>query len=155
MSIWLGENFRDYLTGEFNMNIWLGENLMSFFDGVFDFGDWIKINIKDFITGNISFIDMIKSIFGGSFFGGGEARGGKGFTGEFQNGTDFVPETGLALLHKGEKVVPAGRSIGRTTILKPTFNFNGPINKDIDVDSLMKRASRRVELDLRRFSSSG
>ena len=31
--------------------------------------------------------------------------------GSFQHGTDYVPETGLALLHKGEAVIPAEKNI--------------------------------------------
>jgi len=32
---------------------------------------------------------------------------GQATTASYKNGTDYVPKTGLALLHKGEKVTPA------------------------------------------------
>ncbi len=63
----------------------------------------------------------------------------------------FVPETGLYKLHRGEKVTPATRQGGgKTIIFKPTFSFPGAtIKKDIDIDSMMRRASRQAEINLR------
>lgn len=39
--------------------------------------------------------------------------------------------------------------MGKSVTLKPTFNFSGPINQTIDIDSLMHRASRQTEMELR------
>lgn len=32
------------------------------------------------------------------------------FVGSFARGTDYVPKTGIAMIHKGEKIIPAGRA---------------------------------------------
>ena len=71
----------------------------------------------------------------------------------FQTGLNFVPDDGWYKLHRGEQVMPATRTNtggGGTTILKPTFNINGGINSDIDIDSLMRRGARQIEFAMRR-----
>jgi hypothetical protein len=43
----------------------------------------------------------------------------------YQKGTDYVPKTGLAYLHKGEKVIPAGQSSSTTTVtISPQITIN-------------------------------
>jgi len=68
-----------------------------------------------------------------------------------------IPETGLFLLHKGEKVVPTSKpsemaksEISKVTIFKPNYEFSGKINKEVDIDSMIRRSHRIAELDLRR-----
>ena len=39
------------------------------------------------------------------------------FVGSFQHGTEYVPKTGLALVHEGETITPADRGGGNTYIL--------------------------------------
>ena len=50
----------------------------------------------------------------GSFFGGatsGPAQlAGPGFAGSFASGTDYVPRTGMAFVHEGERITPRGES---------------------------------------------
>ena len=145
---------------------WLWDKITDIWEWTHDFGIWLWDEITDSIgdlTDALSGLgdwlwDKITSAIGdffggGSIFGGGKARGGKGFTGSFQTGTSFVPETGLAMLHRGEEVIPANRARSKTTIFKPNFNFSGSISSELDIDSLMRRASRQAEINLKRFTS--
>jgi hypothetical protein len=58
----------------------------------------------------------------------------------YQHGTDYVPKTGLALLHEGEQVFPKGQSSGTTTVnltVNPVINSYGDaspreIAKEVD-----------------------
>jgi hypothetical protein len=105
------------------------------------FGSWLYSTIKN----------AIKGIGGGiAGFAGGVISG---ILGGHQSGTNFIPETGMYMLHRGESVVPSTRTgnTSRTIILRPTFNIRADrINNDIDADALMRRAGRQVEIDLRR-----
>lgn len=53
----------------------------------------------------------------------------------YQNGTSYVPETGLAYLHKGEAVIPADQNTGGLTV-PITLNYSGSANKN-DVDAML------------------
>jgi hypothetical protein len=68
-----------------------------------------------------------------------------------QVGLNYVPETGIYNLHKGETVTTAGRSGGnKSIVLSPNISLAGAnIRSEVDIDSLMRRASRSIELDLR------
>lgn len=37
-------------------------------------------------------------------------RGGTRFVGSYEAGTPYVPETGMALVHQGERITPAGQN---------------------------------------------
>lgn len=54
---------------------------------------------------------------------GGDANAGM-FVGAFASGTDYVPRTGLALVHQGEQIIPAGE--GRSTNINFTVNSLDP-----------------------------
>ena len=47
---------------------------------------------------------------------------GADLVGEFASGTSYVPRTGLALVHKGEAIIPAGQNGGNVV---NNFNFTG------------------------------
>ncbi len=68
--------------------------------------------------------------------------------GSFQTG-GLIPETGLAYVHKGEEVIPAGKteSSGTTIIINsPTFQISGRNDRDMfdNFMRLMKQESARV-----------
>ena len=61
----------------------------------------------------------LTSIFGGAISGsGGGGTGGSPALPHYQSGTDYVPATGLAILHQGEQVIPAGGGSGKTIIIQ-------------------------------------
>jgi len=63
---------------------------------------------------------------------------------EFANG-GTIPHTGLHLLHKGEKVIPAGKSMGSITI-----NINSPtVRNDDDIRKLTQQISNTLQSQFR------
>ena len=135
------------------------ETVKTFFTE--DVAGWVTDafeGIKTFFTEDIpgwitDMIDKVKGLFG---FGGGgkEERKSSGVSGSFQTGTNFVPETGLYGLHRGEKVIPStrvgGSSGGKGMVLNMRTIIQGGIQKDVDIDSIVRRSSRMTELILRR-----
>jgi hypothetical protein len=90
--------------------------------------------------GNFGGIGGILSAIGFGGGGGGDTlaglAGGSGnawqqqaalaVLGGFEKGTDYVPTTGLYLMHRGEKVTPAGSNTGAgVTVINNFNNFNG------------------------------
>ena len=72
----------------------------------------------------------------------------------FQHG-GYVPETGLAMLHAGEQVTPAGgtaRTSSTTTInYSSTFNITGEMRSDTDLRELADKLSGIMKDDVRRI----
>ena len=73
---------------------------------------------------------------------------------EFQHG-GYVPTTGLAMLHAGEHVTPAGgttRTSSATTInYNPTFYITGEMRSDTDLRELANKLSDIMKDDVRRI----
>lgn len=70
----------------------------------------------------------------------------RGVLGGWQLGTPFVPETGLYLLHRGERVIPAGET-GRGTI---TVNFYNPsVRSDTDLHYIAQVVERTLARSLK------
>lgn len=73
----------------------------------------------------------------GSLFGAGGGGGGSGFLSaltsfipSFDVGTDYVPRDMLAMVHKGERIVPAAQNKGGGAMsLVQNFAFSGPVDQ--------------------------
>jgi lambda family phage tail tape measure protein len=57
-----------------------------------------------------------------------------GLVGAFATGSDYVPRTGLALVHEGERIIPAAQNMsgdwgGRPLIVTNHFTINGPTTR--------------------------
>ncbi len=95
--------------------------------------------IASLLPGGQGLIGTIGSLLGSLFKGGG------------QTGIASVQSDGLYQLHKGEEVVPRTRRTGnKSVILNPTFNFSGSMSAEVDIDALMRRASRVTETELKK-----
>lgn len=55
----------------------------------------------------------------------------------YAQGTDYVPETGLAMLHRGEAVIPAGQNRGRGNVYV-TVNVMGSIRSDNELAEVIR-----------------
>jgi len=74
---------------------------------------------------------------------------GKGKGKSFQMGTQFVNETGPALLHKGERVVPAGQASGRGFGGTVNINMGGvTVNNEADENRLVDKIRSALNRDL-------
>lgn len=66
---------------------------------------------------------------------------------KFQTGTDYVPQTGLALVHEGEKIIPANENpaTGGAASGGIQFHFNGPvIGQQAWINSMIGQISRSL-----------
>ena len=66
---------------------------------------------------------------------------------KFQTGTDYVPQTGLALVHEGEKITPANENpaTGGAASGGIQFHFNGPvIGQQAWINSMIGQISRSL-----------
>lgn len=93
------------------------------------FGDFDK---------NGEFGGFVGDVISGTKSGGGGVSGFFGSIGSafskmlpsFDVGTDYVPQTGLALIHKGEAIIPASENVGgRGMTVNQSFNFAAPTDR--------------------------
>lgn len=103
-----------------------GEDLRDVIKGLGQ--DILKLFIRKTFTEPMT--DYFGGVFKNIFGGGGAAASGSvaptgtadlGWAGTFAEGTDYVPRTGLALVHQGEKITPAGQNSGG---IHQTINFS-------------------------------
>ena len=133
---------------------WLWEKIIGIWSWTHNFAEWLwgkitgiweegkEFNLKNWLITKIT--DWLNNSFLGSAF---MKIFGKG---SYQTGTPYVPGDGLYQLHKGEQVIPRNQAkSGNSIILKPTLNLNGNISQDLDVDSVARRASRIMEMELK------
>jgi phage-related protein len=74
---------------------------------------------------------------------------GKGLIPTFQQG-GVMPYTGLAMVHAGETITPAGQSINNA----PVFNITANVSSDYDVRRLADQLSKYWVNDMERISKS-
>jgi hypothetical protein len=96
--------------------------------------DLLRLGTRKLIT------EPLLGAFDGAFSGFGGAGGGGGFGGLFSGaagflrglipgfatGTDFVPRTGLALVHQGERIIPAAENRAGMNGHSIVFNITTP-----------------------------
>ena len=84
------------------------------------------------------------------FSGGGDGGGGGGDGGAYQHGTDYVPRTGPAFLHRGEMVIPAEEAAavragaGEITLSIGAINVSGAVNPRETADEIIEILERRL-----------
>lgn len=142
---WLWQKITSIWNWAMDFGAWLWENLKTIWNWAFDFGGWLWGKITSIWNWSFNFgrwlWDQVTGIFGGS----------KNKTGSYATGTNFVPETGMYQLHRGEQVLSRNEiNYGRGVDFRPVFNItaNG-MTKDIDFDALARRASRITEMELK------
>ena len=64
----------------------------------------------------------------------------------FQHGTNYVPETGLAVVHKGEQIIPAGGESGKTEVnIRVNVNATmGNVSPDEVADKIATAIQQRL-----------
>lgn len=72
---------------------------------------------------------------------------------EYGKGTPYVPETGLALLHKGEAVIPANQNNNYKNSYSPTINIT--IEGDADESKVRRIIEKALEESTRQFNRTG
>lgn len=166
IGVWLGEETGKVVTGVFDVGKWISEQLAAIITGTFKIGEWIseqlgkivdmasKFNLVGWILGVLgSIVDTaikfdvvgwIKEVLGR--FMGGTPR-------SEQTGTNYIPETGLYMLHRGETVSPSPSSSGRKIDITNNFNVNqGTASKygnSGDLQNAIETAARNVALSQR------
>lgn len=135
-----GASFRDVLQGIFEdiQRIILRKTLTEPFAKLFD-----SFDLGSLLGGGSGFDNDVASGIGGLVTGGGGPALGAGLSDfAFAEGTDFVPQTGFALLHKGEAVIPASQNRGGGNVtLNQTINIDA---RNSNVSALeLEDAARR------------
>jgi hypothetical protein len=89
--------------------------------------DIARIALRQLVTQPMA--NAISGALSGIFGGGGGSMAGAAVTGvpAYASGTDYVPRTGLALVHQGERITPAGQNGGGVTVNQTIiFSANTP-----------------------------
>lgn len=137
---------------------WLWEQVTSIWSWTFDFAEWLWAKVTSIWNWTFDFAgwlwNQVKSALSLGGIGGGGKSGGslfgvlKSLLG-FKDG-GIVPgplgQPRLAIVHGGESITPANK---KSINFRPTFNITGNMANDIDVDSIVRRAGRMTELDLK------
>jgi len=169
LELWLIEKIKSIWNWSWDFNLWLVERIKTIWNWSWDFGGWLWDtltsafgNLIDIFSGFGSWLwTTITDVFSniGSIFSnfgtwlwdtitGWFGKGDNNTTG-YATGTPFVPGDGMYKLHRGEQVIPRGQN-NSSVVLKPTFQITGSINQDIDMDAIVRRASRVTEMELKK-----
>jgi len=85
--------------------------------------------------------------------GWGGVSGGSA-TPSYAVGTPYVPETSLAMVHKGEAIIPANQNTNNS--FTPTININNPVvRNDSDLSAIQRMVEQALNDSKRQFSRSG
>lgn len=135
---------------------WIWSQITTIWSWAYDFGRWLwdQItsafrNIGSWLSGVGMYLyeritESIKKAFSGFKFAW------SWFWQKGQVGIPNVPHEGLYYLHKGEEVVPRTK-VGQnsSTVFRPSFNISGNFSSELDVDAVVRRAGRMMEMDLK------
>jgi phage-related minor tail protein len=125
----------------------LSQKFMAFFDSVAQGLARIGANL------------IAQNLFGGGTGTGGNSGGGllgglfgsiMGMVASYDVGTEYVPKTGLALIHEGERIVPArdnaSGNFGKGMTVQNQFVVNGPIDNrtQAQIAAMVASASSRA-----------
>jgi len=115
-----------------------GEKLRDVVQGLAK--DIARIILRQAVT--VPVANAVSGAFAGLFSGAGASYTGN--LAAFAEGTDYVPRTGLALVHQGEAIIPAGRNGagGITIVQNLNFSANTPAASR---DALMAAAPILIE----------
>ena len=102
--------------------------------------DIARIALRQLVTQPMA--NAISGALSGIFGGAGAGASASGNLGVFAAGTDYVPRTGLALVHQGERITPAGQNGGGDVNLHLNFSANTPAAVR---DAVMAAAPHLVE----------
>lgn len=94
----------------------------------------------------------LDKFFAGLFGGGGSTLAGAAVAGEpsYAEGTDYVPRTGWAMLHQGERVIPAAQNVGGGAVpivFSPQVYIDSRSDRAqvaADVDQAMRASEARI-----------
>ena len=133
---WLWSKLKSVWTWYHNFGDWMWGKLKSIWSWNYDFGGWLWRTIKDSIKG-------FGSGLWDGLWNGGNAKG-----------LNYVPEDGMYMLHKGEKVTNVSRTQrgeGGSITISPTFNITAPASTDsASLQSQLNQATRMIEFAVRR-----
>lgn len=116
--------------------------------------DIIRIVTRNLVTEPLSnaLTKLLKGAAGGSVgnafgdLGGFFARlFGPSLVGVFASGTDYVPRTGLAMVHQGERIIPAARNRAGATTTYITVNVDGSTTRET-ANQVAAAVARRLTL---------
>lgn len=142
----IGEKIWEFLKTAWNWSLDIGSKIWEAISNAWtwdlDLGNKTWEKMKSSWTWDLNLGSMLWSWIKSKLGFGGQSE----VTG-YAVGTPFVPETGMYKLHRGEQVV--SRNNNKSVILKPSYNFNGPINNDIDLESSIRRANMISEMQLK------
>ncbi len=99
--------------------------------------------IGDIVSNARSAMENVGSMIGGAV--SSVSNIGKSILGGYQFGTDYVPRTGMYMLHKGESVSPAGSSNSIVVNINGGYYMSERAAEDIG-DKIIERLKREVKL---------
>ncbi len=173
---WLWEKIQSMWTGTIDLSGWIWEKITSMWTGTWNAFDWFKNKVKN-LWGGGSDSSGGGSSSGGSYYTPnlGDQRQSKytfpkndpfldlinkpkkGNSSNpflnligYQTGSRFIGEDGLAMLHRGESVVPRvqnNSSNNQSVVLQPTIQIMGSSN--IDVDEIARSFSSMTMMELK------